>query len=361
MLSGRFGKKTRTDEISALSEAIKILSEDDVREAQQKTFGFLQMSSTKRSPPNSVGQALAVLRKIPSNPDVTALIELTRADPFDKVNDAIDKLVAKLKTQQADEVKQKDYCVNSLHENEVVTQRKNSDLSRLESAIEELSSQRETLDGEVKELKAEISDLQVELQRAAENRKAENLLYQTNVAAQQQTQQALGAAYKRLEEFYAKKTSLLQAPDKSADDFFNSGAPDMGDYKKNDGATGVMGLMKKLQGEAKVLEDDTINDEQNAQKAYETMISETNASVRQKSRLITDKTEEIARVDEERQQKNQDKEAVVQELDGLSQEKTDLLGQCSFLLKNFDLRQESRAAEMDALAEVKAILAGMKA
>lgn len=46
------------------------------------------------------------------------------------------------------------------------------------------------------------------------------------------------------------------------------------------------------------------------------------------------------------------------DLDGLSKEKADLLAECSFLLKKFDLREES--AEIDALGELKAILGGMK-
>jgi hypothetical protein len=354
-------KKARTDEIAALSEAIKILSEDDIRDAQQTTFGFIQLAQAHSPESNQLARALKALRQsAPHNPDVAALIELANKDPFAKVNEAIDKLVAKLKVQQSDEVKQKDYCVNALNENERVTAAKNADLSRLQSDIEELNTQHDTLNQEVSELKTEIKEMQVELQRAAENRKAENLMYQTAVQGQQRTQEALAAAYERLQKFYEKK-SLLQISKGSGP--APEAPPDMGDAEpqKNEGATGVMGLMKKLQGEAKVLEDDTINDEQNAQKAYEAMISDTNDSIKQKSRLITDKTEEIARVDEERHQKKLDEESVTADLEGLSQEKADLGGQCNFLLKNFDARQESRAAEMDALAEVKAILGGMHA
>jgi len=360
-------KKTRTDEIAALSEAIKILSGDELKDAQQTTFGFLQVSQRVHRSANTDVRLIHALARLqqsaPGSPDVLALIEIAKTNPFGKINDAIDKLAEKLKAQQADEVKQRDYCVDALHENQVVTQRKDSDLNRLEAAIEDLESQHKTLSTEVASLKSEISQLQMELQRAAENRKTENFLYQKMVAGQQQTQEALAQAYAKLETFYEEKHVFLQSggPEGSADAYFNKGAPDAGTYQENSGAKGVMGLMKKLQGEAKVLEDDTISDEQNAQIAYETMISETNRAVKQKSRLITDKMEEMARVDKDKQQKTIDKEQVLDDLDGLNKQKSDLLAQCTFLLDNFDARQESRAAEIDALGEVKAILAGMKA
>jgi len=355
----------RTDEIAALSEAIKILSDDDIKEAQQTTFGFLQSAKETRVQLRALEpleKALSHLQAIaPHNADVIALVALAKADPFGKITQAIDKLIDKLKLQQVDEVKKRDYCVDALHENEVVNQRKSSDLSRLEAAIVDLTNHHMTLTSEVDTLKSEIMQLHIDMQRAAENRKGENLAYQKSVSDQQRTQEALAAAYTRLEKFYAPKSALLQEHKKPADAYFAGGAPEMGSYKGNSGTKGVMGLMKKLQGEARILEDDTVNDEQNAQTAYEIMISDTNASVRQKNRLITDKAGELARVDKEKQQKSIDREQVLADLDGLSNEKADLLAECSFLLKNFDLRQESRAAEIDALGEVKGILAGMKA
>lgn len=356
--------QTRTDEIAAVSQAIKILSTDEIREAQQTTFGFLQVSSQRRlgASETRLTRALEHLKKVaPNKPEVLSLIALAMSDPFGKVVEAIDKLVEKLKLQQADEVKHRDFCIDSLNENEIVTQRKNTDLSRLEAAIDELNDKHKRLTTEVSELKSEIAQLEVDLQRASENRKAENMLFQKNSADAVRTQEALAKAYAKLESFYSEKHVFLQThkgPD--ADEYFNSGAPDAGTYQENSKSTGVMGMMKKMQGEAKIMEDEAVHDESEAQSAYESMIAETNSCVKEKSRLITDKTEEIAQTDKSTQEKTLDKEEVLGDLQGLGDEKAELLGQCTFLMDNFDARQESRAAEMDAMGEVKGILSGMK-
>jgi len=357
-------QQTRTDEIAAVSGAIKILSTDEIREAQQTTFGFLQVSSQRRlgASETRLTRALDHLKKVAHNkPEILSLISLAMSDPFGKVVEAIDKLVQKLKQQQADEVKHRDFCVDSLNENEIVTQRKNTDLSRLEADINQLNDHHKRLTNEVAELKSEIAQLEVDLQRASENRKAENMLFQKNSADAVRTQEALAKAYAKLEEFYSVKHVFLQTnkgPD--ADAYFNSGAPDAGTYQENEKGTGVMGMMKKMQGEAKIMEDEAVHDEGEAQAAYESMIGETNSCVKEKSRLIADKTEEMATVDKTRQEKTIDKEDVLGDLQGLSDEKADLLGQCTFLMDNFDLRQDSRAEEMDALGEVKGILSGMQ-
>ena len=357
-------QQTRVDEIAAVSGAIKILSTDEVREAQQTTFGFLQVSSQRRLGVSEtrLTRALDHLKKVASNkPEILSLIALAMSDPFGKVVEAIDKLVEKLKQQQADEVKHRDFCIDSLNENEIVTQRKNTDLSRLEADINKLNDHHMRLTNEVAELKSEIAQLEVDLQRASENRKAENMLFQKNSADAVRTQEALAKASEKLGEFYSVKHVFLQTrkgPD--ADAHFNSGAPDAGTYQENEKSTGVMGMMKKMQGEAKIMEDEAVHDEGEAQAAYESMIAETNSCVKEKSRLIADKSEEMATVDKTRQEKTLDKEDVLGDLQGLSDEKADLLGQCTFLMDNFDLRQESRAAEMDALGEVKGLLSGMK-
>jgi len=48
------------------------------------------------------------------------------------------------------------------------------------------------------------------------------------------------------------------------------------------------------------------------------------------------------------------------ELDGLGNEKSDIKKSCDFVLKNFDIRQQARDEEVEALRQAKAILSGSK-
>ena len=40
--------------------------------------------------------------------------------------------------------------------------------------------------------------------------------------------------------------------------------------------------------------------------------------------------------------------------------RSDLHGQCDFIVKNFDLRKSARTTEIEAIADAKAILSGAK-
>merc|ERR1719191_1463677 len=229
----------------------------------------------------------------------------------------------------------------------------------LVAKIEQLTADSKALAEQLKTLKAEIADLQVELQRAGDDRKAENAEFQKTASDQHLVQEVLAKAVAKLKEFYSKRHSFVQTK-KAAPGEAPAPMPKMKAYEKNSQSTGVIGLMEKLMGDAKVLETQAIADEQNAQEAYQKLVGATNDSVRAKSREITDKTEQKAKVDQEKDAAEQDHEQAMKDLEALAEELGALHQECDFLLKNFEARQSARSAEIDALGEVKAILSGMK-
>merc|ERR1719444_752257 len=77
-------------------------------------------------------------------------------------------------------------------------------------------------------------------------------------------------------------------------------------YKKSDAAGGVLSLIQQIISDAKAMEADAIRDEEDAQKAYEDFVKETNASIESKSRNIVNKSEEKAKME---MQAVEDKEA----------------------------------------------------
>jgi hypothetical protein len=364
--------KSRADEIAAVSEAIAVLSTDAVKDGQQTTFGFLQTSSQQRVAPvdgHGLRRASAVAflqRAVVHSPALAQLLAHVRSDPFAKVIEAIDSLAEKLKTEMADEVKQRDFCIDELHENEVESTRETAASERLGAQISDLAAQGKAISGELATLRAEIAELQVELQRATEDRKEENHEFQRTVSDQRTARQALEQAHNKLASFYSKRQTLLQAKIPSQlhyDQQARAGpgsAPEFQDHQPHEKSNHVMTLILKLAGDAQVLEDASIHSEQVAQAAYEQAVQETNDSVEAKSRLVVDKIGELASVDQERVNAEQEKADVDKSLEATAQSLVAIHGECDFLLKNFGARQESRAAEADALAQVKAILRGMK-
>merc|ERR1719409_1640527 len=129
-------------------------------------------------------------------------------------------------------------------------------------------------------------------------------------------------------------------------------------YKKNAAAGGVMGMIQQIIDDAKAMKAETIRAEEDAQKAYEDFVKETNASIEAKSKDIVNKSEEKAQAD--LVETEEAHEAVMLELEQLSNYKGQLHESCDFVLKNFDVRQTARDEEIEALKQAKAILSGAK-
>jgi len=286
-----------------------------------------------------------------------------KSDPLAKVIKAIDELTAKLKVEMADEVKHRDFCVDSLHENDSDTAKKQAKLDGLVAKLEDLANKKKTLEDDIAALQHEIKETKVEMQRAAEDRKAANLEFQKVVADQIRTIGALKAAHEKLAAFYFKQ-SLLQNKQKTAskvgDTTTVAPSPEFQDYESNGSSNKVMNLIQTTMGDAQILKDNAVNDEQNAADAYVKLVGESNDAIKAKSREVADKTEELADTEQATSQALLAKDQTLKDLESLAGTKASLHAQCDFLLDNFTARQKARAAEIDALAEVKAILGGMK-
>merc|ERR1712174_8173 len=131
-------------------------------------------------------------------------------------------------------------------------------------------------------------------------------------------------------------------------------------YKKSEASGGVLGLIQQIISDAKAMEAETIRAEEDAQKAYEDFVKETNNSIEAKSRDIVNKSETKARAETDLVEAKEAKEGVLLELEQLSNYNAQLQQSCNFVLKNFDLRQTARDEEVEALRQAKAILSGAK-
>merc|ERR1711972_259066 len=210
---------------------------------------------------------------------------------------------------------------------------------------------------EIENLKAQIAEMQVQLKRAGENREKENKEFQMTVADQRETQKLLQAALNVLAEFYGKKeAAFLQKQEPVGP----PPPPGFEAYKKNAASGGVMSMIQQIISDAKAMEAETIRSEEDAQKAYEDFVKETNASIEAKSKDIVNKSEEKSKREGELVDAKKDKDAVVLELEQLANYNAQLHQSCDFVLKNFDLRQTARDEEVEALKQAKAILSGAK-
>merc|ERR1712139_303469 len=271
---------------------------------------------------------------------------------------AIDDMMGQLLKEKGDEFKHKDFCVEEFNSNELQTEKKEQEKADLIAKIEDLEHTIKELTEAIDKLKAEVAEMQVQLKRAGEDREKENKEFQMTVADQRATQKLLTAALNILKGFYAKKAkaALIQTEEPAGP----PPPPGFEAYKKNAAAGGVMGMIQQIINDAKAMEAETIRSEEDAQKAYEDFVKETNASIEAKSKDIVNKSETKAKTEADLVEAKEEKESVMVDLEQLSNYNAELHQSCDFIMKNFDLRQTARDEEVEALRQAKAILSGAK-
>jgi len=280
-------------------------------------------------------------------------------DAFTRVKKAIDDMVAQLLKEKEDEIKHKDFCVEEFNTNELQTEKKERAKQDLTAKIEDLELTIKSLTEAIDTLKAEIAEMQVQLKRAGEDREKENKEFQMTVADQRATQKLLAQALNVLKGFYDKKAKAVLVQ-QSQEPAGPPPPPGFKEYKKSSAAGGVMGMIQQIINDAKAMEAEAIKSEEDAQKAYEEFVKDTNASIEEKSKDIINKSELKAKAEGEKTEAEEEKENTMLTLEQLSNENADLHKSCDFTLKNFEIRQTARDEEIEALKQAKAILSGAK-
>merc|ERR1719316_2471958 len=248
-----------------------------------------------------------------------------------------------LKEEQAEEVKQKDYCVAEFNENEKNVAEKMTLKTDLETKIADLATEMGELSEAIAALEAQIAETEKEMMKASQLREKQNHEFQVTITDQRATQAILKKALDRLKSFYG---------------FVQEGQepPAQGTYKKNAGSSGVMAMIETLVDESKALETEAMK----AQADYETFMKDSTASIEAASKEVTNKTAQMAATDADKVQASDDLKATISDLLTLGEYNAELHKKCDFLISKFDLRQQSRTQEMEALAQAKAIFQGAK-
>jgi len=342
-------QKTRAEEIAAVSQALSVLAGDEAHDTFTRAFNsFLQVTSSDRV------EAAALIQRAATkfaDPKLSAIASQVKLDAFTKVKEAIDQMVANLQKEKQDEIKHRDWCIGSLNENEQQQTNKNRDHSDVVARIEDFNQNIQTLTQSIDALNKQVEELKVQLKRAAEDRAAENKGFQSQVKDQRETQALLQKAFAHLKSFYGKKASFVQGPPPPAG--FNT-------YEKNAGGNSVLQLLQQIINDAKAMEAEATRAEADAQEAYNSFVFETNRSVKAKTKSRIDDEENRAKKEVDRSEAISSRQGLQVEIDQLASEEADFHKSCDFVVKNFEVRQEARDEEVEALRQAKSILSGAK-
>merc|ERR1719265_2311906 len=390
--------KTRSEELLALADTIKILNDDDALELFKKTLpgasSFLQVQVSTDAMRE---QALSLLQAFKSTKkhdrqrlDYIMLAVRGKKVGFDKIIKMIDDMVALLKEEQVDDENKKEYCENSFDQADDKKKELERAVGKLEKAIDEAKETIATLIDEIAALEAGIVALDKSVAEATVQRKEENSDFTTLMASDGTAKEILAFAKNRLNKFYNPK--LYKAPPKrelSEEDriTLNMGgtlAPTAAPggiagtgiglvqraapgpppetakaySKKSEESGGVIAMIDTLIKELDTEMTEAEVNEKNAQEEYEEMMADSaekraadSKSLSQKGGAKADTEKALVDAEEERTSTAKELMATVEYIGQLH-------GECDWLIKYFDVRKEARNGEIDALGKAKAVLNG---
>jgi len=344
-------QKDRTAEIAAVNKALEILSGDDAHALFSRTVSLVQVEASTNS--GNREKAAKILREAgmkTENPRLSNLAMRVKLDAFTKVKKAIDDMVAGLQKNKDDEIKKRDYCIEQFHENDKEEVKKLDEHKDAKARIESLEQAIQDKQDKIDHLNKQLAEAEQQIKKASVQREEENKEYQKVTMDQRSAQKLLQGAINALQSYYGKNAPALAQE--------SIGPAGFDKKKKNSNGGNVVGMLNTILDDVKTDEADGARAEKESQEAYDDFVKTTKAIVKAKTGERTDLQEAKGKDEADLSQTNEEKNSIEFDIDQNRNTKLELKEECDFLLKNFDLRQEKFADEIQALREAKSILSG---
>merc|ERR1719301_485834 len=404
-------QKMRAEEVSAISEAIKVLNDDDALDLFKKTIPsmvqtgmqFLQ-KSTKSSVALRAKGMLVSLAQTSSHTTQLSLMApalMSKAVDFSKITEKIDGMIDVLGKEQTDDDTQKAFCDEEFTKSAAEKKETEDKLASLAASIEEMSATVATLKSEIETLTAEIKTLDKAVAEATEQRKEEHAVFLKTQAEGSAAVQLVEAAKNKLNKFY--NPTMYKAPERrelteeeriavangavdprDAEEAAAAGqgiagtgitvfaqiravsnaAPPpppetFGAYTKKSGkSNGVIKLMDMMIGDVKTDLTEGEHEEEMAQKDYENLMAASQKTRATNAESITEKESASAEWSEKIENSKTDQASTTEALAKVKEYIAGLHSSCDFLLDNYGARKEARTNEVEGLKNAKSVLAG---
>jgi len=373
--------KTRSEELLAIRETIKILNDDDAMDLFKKTLPSPSLLQIRMSADAVRRRALEVLRamgrdrhKRPMELDFVELALGSNKVDFTKVIKMIDDMVVHLAKEQTDDDDKKEYCQTQLDTTEDKAKELQHSIDDLDTTIAEQEETIKALEEEIKTLTDSIAELDKSVAEATQQRKEENEEYTKMMAENTAAKELIEFAKNRMQKFYNPK--LYKPPPKTEGDevpavllqvasvhALKKDAPPpppeatFGGPKSEESA-GVLTMMDNLILDLDKEMTEATAEEKDAQMDYEEMMADAATKRAEDSKAITGKESAKADAETDHGTTTGTRKKTAGELSATKQYLVDLHSECDWLLENFDLRKTARADEVDALKKAKAVLSG---
>lgn len=393
-------QKTRSEELAAIADTVKILNDDDALDLFNKTLpkprgpqagtpamALIQMHSTSMAVKDRVQKILKRIATNSSNPAVSLIaysMKTNKVD-FSKVTQMIDDLVKVLKDEQKNDDEHKGYCEKEIDTAEDKQKGHNRDVASHSSRKQETEGSIQAIKGEIATLQTGIVDLDKSVAEASAQRKAEHDEYVQTSAENQASLGLIEFAKNRMMKFYNPKLYKAPAAQEMTEEeriyaanggevatqapggiagtgiaVIQRAAPPPAlpsNYGKGDSG-GVTAMMDNLANDIRIEMTEAKTEEKNNQEEYEKLMADSKEKRATDSESITNKEMALATADESLQDTTEALEESKAGLAATTEAIHNLHSECDFLLQNYDTRKTARTQEIEGLATAKGTLAG---
>merc|ERR1719160_1508830 len=370
--------RLRVEQLDGINKALAILTSDDAKATfasstgtrPADTFGASEVASFVQlkesgSPREKAYRVLKKLTKGSKNlrlARIATAVKLSAKGHFDEVIASIDDLISTLKAEGAQDLKQRDWCVNEQFKADNNRDDLAYEISQLEAKILRGQEKKAKLEADEAATQKAKDDLEAEMQQALDDRTAENAAFTTAKDDDLKAIDLLGQAIEALSA-YGANNALLQRGVKKQPEFEVSAdqAPDaeFSDKDKNSGAqSGIIQLLTQIKEN---LENEVgLGDksEAKATEEYEALRASADEQEAAYDRELVALGESIAETDatisEDEQTKTDTEGQHTAALDYIDK----IAPNCDWIKANFDARVAARTKETEGLENAKAILSG---
>merc|ERR1719182_1242026 len=367
--------RLRTEQLDGINKALAILTSDDAKATfasstgtrPADTFGASEVASfvQLKESGSPRDKAYRVLKKLTKNSKnlrlarIAAAVKTSAKGHFDEVIASIDDLISTLHAEGAQDLKQRDWCVDEQFKADNNRDDLAYEISQLEAKILRGQEKKAKLEADELATQKAKDDLEAEMQQALDDRTAENAAYTTAKDDDLKAIDLLGQAIEALSAYGSNNAFLQrkqpeievskdQAPDAEFSDKDNNSNAQGGiiqlltQIKEN--LEGEVGLADKSEAKA-TTEYEALRasaDEQEA--AYDRQLVALGESIASTDAQISD--DENTKTDTEGQHT-----AAIEYIDKIAPN-------CDWIKANFEKRVEARKKETEGLEQAKSILSG---
>jgi len=364
--------RMRTEELTGIAKAVEILTSPDAKATfESSATTFVQLKSDTHTVSTSYRKAaFSQLRTLAAKYQSTSMAEIAVAvktgGHFDKVMVMIDKMIALLRKEEAEDIAHRDRCESSQNKNANDADDLEHAMGKADDDLVRLGDTEGELKATIKSLKESIGSTKSDMEQLLDMRNKESKAFVKALKDDADAVALIAKAIVSLSQYYKNNKiplDLMQkkAPeytvdeDKAPETSFSGGGARKGE---SGGIVAILEMIKEdTENEMKVSRSDDADAEAGYEKnraALQDTYDAQEASKVQAEKELSDTEGKIADMQEFKSGKAADL-GEEQKLKG-SIEKD-----CAWVKSHFASRRDKRKAEIEGLVEAKNFLAGVEA